>query len=38
MPKNKSMYRELYPEIGLTPEQEEELGWEIPETEATFSA
>jgi hypothetical protein len=33
MNNNKSMYRKLYPEIGLTPEQEEELGWEIPQTE-----
>jgi hypothetical protein len=33
MPENRALYRELYPEVGLTPEQEEDLGWEIPETE-----
>lgn len=33
MHENKAMYRELYPEVGLTPEQEAELEWEIPQTE-----
>jgi hypothetical protein len=35
---NKNYYRELYPERELTFEQEDELDWEIPQTEADVAA